>query len=309
MKKYILPLTLASMVLSHTAVFAQNTLISGDIGVAGNWDDGVLPTDSLNPGIIDSSNTGANEGLIANTYNDLAILQTGGDVVRSGFGNSIFETVSWEITGGTFTSTSLGHQMNTNSVLDIDGGTVTASSLTVRGSTVNVISGTLTTNNDLQAQSGSIFNFSGGTINVGRDAMLGFQPTITYNLSGNADFNVTRNFGEIDAGARSLNLLGGTGTLDVLGALEVDGMTIDWLSGSEYTITSASLLDNGVATTWENLWTAGQLTLNGGNVGTFGDHFVLDGNSLSLAIPEPSTYALAFGAMALLLGALRRRGA
>ena len=307
MKRHIILLAVSSIVLTQLTAFAQNTLISGDIGTAGNWDDNVLPTDLFNPGIIDSSNTGANEGLLSTTYNNLAVLQTGGDVVRSGFGSSIFETVNWEMTGGTFTSTSLGHQLNTSSVFEVNGGAASFSGLTVRSSTVNVISGTLSTNSDLSSQGGAILNFSGGVITIGRDAMIGFQPTATYNFSGAADFDVTRHFGEIDAGVRTVNILGGTGTVDVGGNFEVDGMVVDWTSGSGYTITAASLLDNGAATTWETLWNAGQLTLDGGNVGTFGDHFVISGSSLSLIIPEPSAYALAFGAIALAVGLRRRR--
>lgn len=286
---------------------AQNTLISGDIGTAGNWDDGVLPVSAPNvPGVIDSNNTGANAGTINGTFNDLVITQTGGDVARTGFGNSIFETVNWEMTGGTFTSTSLGHQMNTTSVLTINGGTATFASLTARSSTVNVISGSLNTNNDLQSQGGTIFNFSGGTINIGRDAMIGFQPTTTYNFSGTADFNVTRNFGEIDLGVRTVTLGAGSGSLDIGGNFEVDGATIDWTSGSGFSITAAALLDNGVATTWETLWNAGQLTLDGGNTGTFASNFNVSGSTLTL-VPEPSTFALLSGLLGFTWVMLRRR--
>lgn len=307
MNGHIKILVLSSIFLSQSVTIA-NTLISGDIGVASNWDDGVLPTDSMDPGIIDSSNTGANQGTISNgPYSNLAVLQTGGDVVRSGFGNSIFDTVSWEITGGTFTSTSLGHQMNTGSVLDIGGGTASFASLTSRASTVNITSGNLSTNNDLSSQGGAIFNFSGGTTTIGRDAMRGFQPTTTFNFSGNADFDVIRNFGEIDLGVRSVNLLAGSGSVTVGGDLEVDGMAIDWASGSGYTITFSSILDNGVATTWEDVWNAGQLTVNGGQTGTFNDNFVIVGDTLSLIpVPEPSVYGLAIGIAALGF-CLRRR--
>jgi hypothetical protein len=291
-----------------TTLSAQNTLISGDIGTAGNWDDGVLPTTANpanNPGIIDSSNTGVNEGTINGTYDDLVIEQTGGDVVRSGFGNSIFNNVNWEITGGTFTSTSLGHQMNSNSVLTIDGGTTSFASLTYRSSTVNLISGSLSTNADLQSQGGAFLNASGGTITVGRDAMLGFQPTTTINLSGTTIFSVTRNMGDIDVGVRTLNIGLGSGSVSVGGFLEVDGFTMDWTSGSGFTFSAASILDNGESTTWETLWNAGSLKVDGGNVGTFSDNFQLTGSTLTL-IPEPSTLAL-MALAGLAVFATRRR--
>lgn len=291
---------------------AQNTLISGDIGTASNWDDNVVPTNPLDPGVIDSSNTGANEGTInANKadglYVNLEIIQSGGDVARTSFGSSYFDNVNYEMTGGTFTNTSLGHEWD-NSTVTVSNGSLHFASFTARNGTFDMSGGTLTTNNDLNSQGGQVFNFSGGTINIGRDAMRGFQPTTSYNFSGTADFNVTRNFGEIDAGVRSVNLLAGSGTVDIGGDLEADGMTIDWTSGSGYTITATALLDNGVSTTWDALWTAGQLTVDGGQTGTFNDNFIVAGNTLSL-VPEPSTYVLIAGSLVLGVAMWRRRRA
>lgn len=305
MKSHTLPLIAVTVLLLPPAGVAS-TLISGDIGTASNWNPSGLPTNPFDPGAITVSNTGASQGTINEvSYSNLEILQTGGDVVRTVFGPSKFTSaVNWEMQGGTFTSISLGHDWDNSTVL-INGGTLSFATLTVRGSNFSLSSGSLSTNNDLQSQSGTIFNFSGGTISIGRDAMLGFQPTTTYNFSGTADFNVTRNFGDIDVGVRTINLLAGTGTIDIGGFLEVDGMTIDWTSGSGYSLTTASLLDNGASTTWESLWGAGQLRVDGGNVGAFADNFVLNGNTLSL-VPEPSTAALLAGGMAAFLFFRRR---
>jgi hypothetical protein len=305
MKRYIVSTIVVAAALLQSAAFA-NVLNGGDIGTAGNWDDGLLPTtaNGNTPGVINSSNTGANQGTINGTYDDLVVSQTGGDVARTGFGNSIFNNVNWAITGGTFASTILGHQMN-DSILDIKGGTLSFASLTARSSSVTMTNGTLTTNNDMQSQGGTVFDFSGGTVSVGRDAMVGFQPTTTYNLSGNVAFSVTRNMGEIDAGVRTINIGLGTGSASVGGNLEFDGLTMDWTSGSDFSFTAAAVLDNGATTTWEAMWNLGQLTRDGTNSTTFAQDFDVAGNTLTV-VPEPATLGLIATAGALLM-VLRRR--
>jgi hypothetical protein len=54
---------------------------------------------------------------------------------------------------------------------------------------------------------------------------------------------------------------------------------------------------------WESLWNAGQLTVDGGQSGTFAENFTLTDGTLSV-VPEPATMGLlAMGGLAL----LRRR--
>jgi len=63
---------------------------------------------------------------------------------------------------------------------------------------------------------------------------------------------------------------------------------------STFTISNGSAFDQ---TEWETYWTNGNLTVDGGNVGNFSDHFTVTGGTLTM-IPEPSVGLLLLGSMA-----------
>jgi len=305
MKKYKLSTIVVTVALLQSAVFAD-VLISGDIGVAGNWSGGVLPTDPSDPGIIDSSNTGASRGTITNSTarSGLAIKQTGGELTFTGFGTSNFDDVDYEITGGTFASTSFGHKILNGSVFDINGGTVNVVGFGMEGSsTLNMSSGSLNLNGDLTTKT-SVYNFSGGTVSVGGDALKSWN-TGTLNFSGSTTFDVAGQFGvNFWASSFAVNIGAGNGSISNA-TLEADSMTIDWITGSDYSFTASSILNGGSAATWEDLWTAGQLTRDGTQSATFAEDFNVAGDTLTV-VPEPATLGLVASAGVLLM-VFRRR--
>ena len=281
-----------------------NTLNGGDIGVAGNWSGGVLPTNTLAPGIIDSNNTGENQGILPGTASGLAIQQTGGELEFTGFGTSTFDDLNYEITDGTFTSTSFGHKILNGSVFDINGGTVNVAGFGMEGSsTLNMSSGSLNLTGNLTTKS-SIWNFNGGTVSVGGDALTSWNNG-TLNFSGDTTFDVTGQFGvNFWASSFAVNIGAGNGSISNA-TLEADSMTIDWITGSDYSFTASSILNGGSAATWEDLWTAGQLTRDGTQSATFAEDFNVAGDTLTV-VPEPATLGLVASAGVLLM-VFRRR--
>ncbi|MCB1129639.1 MAG: PEP-CTERM sorting domain-containing protein [Verrucomicrobiae bacterium] len=303
---------LASAIGAASFANASNTLINGDLGTGTNWDTGA-PTTVGNIGIIDGDNTGANAGILTST-NGLFIQQTGGEVNGSGIGQT-FDSTLYQLIDGDFGVNGLS--VTNGSAFSVSGGTadfgssgntrnlgiVTLGTVDVSGGVVNV-SLDLTLNSTGSATD-KVYNFSGGTIDIARHALSGFQCNGTANFSGSVSFTVGNTLGTNQAGVRLVNIGAGTGSITTA-TLEARGMSIDWTSGSGFSLTTNSLLSSNAATTWQNLWTAGQLTIDGGNVGTFGDHFQVVDNTLSL-VPEPSSFALLGLGMSPLVFIRRRR--
>lgn len=300
--------TLSIGLLTSVAMTASaaNTLISGLVTEAANWDTG-LPDTLANIGIIDSDNTGGNQGLLPGTITDLFLSQTGGQVSKNPpfFVNHNFNNTQYEIGGGNLTTTT-GLIFNSGSDFTISGGAVTGTNLTTVGATFSMKSGTLDLSGDFLTKGGSVHDISGGVITVGDDFFIGFQPTATFNFSGNATLSVTDTFGDDDLGVRLVNIGLGSGSISAA-TLQADDMTIDWTTGSEYSFTAASILDGAATRTWSQLWDDGALTIDGGQTGAFEDHFLVTGNTLSLDnIPEPSSFLL-MALAGLGLAAPRRR--
>lgn len=294
---------------------AQNTLISGDLSVGTNWDLGA-PTTIGNIGIIDSSNTGANQGIMSGTsLTGLFIEQTGGTVAGSGISHTLDNT-QYEISSGLMGVNGL--TLQNASLLTISGGTVQLGSLpsnlrslALNNGTITITDGSLNITNDLTfSNSGTpstkVVNFHGGTTTV-TDAMFNsFQTNGTANFSGDAILNVGTQLGANQSGSgRFLNIGLGNGAITTL-TLETRLMEIDWATGSGFSFTATNIVDSGAASTWQDLWNAGRLTVDGGQVGTFADNFQVDVNNTITIVPEPASLT-AVGLLGLLgLGHLRR---
>lgn len=302
--------TILTFALTASIASAANTLISGDLAVGTNWDTGA-PTTVGNIGIIDSANASPNNGLFTGTVTGLFIEQTGGRVSGSGNTQTLSST-QYELVDGVFGINSLDVQGG--SVFTVCGGTANFGgtgnarnlSITTSG-TVSVSEGSVSVSQDLVINStglaaAKVFDFSGGTINVTRHAMTGFQGVGTANFSGDVAFTVGNTFGTNQVGNRLVNIGLGTGSITTA-TFEARNMFIDWTANTGFEITATTLLSAGVATTWEALWTSGNLKVNGGNLGAFSDHFEVTGNTLA-AVPEPSAALL--GGLGL-LALLRRR--
>jgi len=302
----ILPVFLVAGFASSLS--AQNTLISGDLSNGANWDTGA-PTISGNIGIINGDNVGANAGASTN-LTGLFISQTGGDVTNLGGIEHIYDSTEYEISGGTLKIEGLA--LENGSLFTISGGdvelnTVNSRDLKIEDSTFTISSGSFITADQVFGASsgsaaGNIFNFSGGTFTSGALAS-GFNNEGTFNFSGTADVNTGSSGGSNNN--RFFNFGLGSGTVDFTGTLNTQNMTLDWTSGSSFALTAAGI--SGAGTTYEELWDAGNLLVDGAQSGTFASNFSVTGNTLTL-VPEPSAFGLLAGFLAFGWVMLRRRG-
>jgi hypothetical protein len=262
----------------------DNVLISGDLSVAGNWSRSVLPTDPAKPGVINLNNTGANAGgMPAVSYTDFVITQTGGDVTAAvgGIGWCDFKgSTDYTISGGSLAPAGWGISINDSSVFTISGGAVSVGNRLHNSSTLAVSGGTLTTPN-LSTSGSSVFNFSGGTTTTTSDGAFydgKSSGSYTVNFSGSAVFDTTVFGGANSAG--TVKIGAGTGSISA-DTLVWEASTFDWTTGSAFSFT-ADAFSSG--TTWEDLWNAGKLTVDGGQSGTFAENFSVSGHTLTLAV-------------------------
>lgn len=205
--------------------------------------------------------------------------------------------------------------------LRIDGGSlaITGGSLTqgnFYGEDVFVDNGTMTLNNTTfefvntgaqfriaegNGDSGTV-HVSNSTLTVNGELWLGDAGA---NTSQTAILNVTNSTLDLTTGAVGLwfwdtDAAGSSMSINVNGA----GSTVSGRVGRRNTSGQA----NNVS--WEALWDEGILQYNGGNLGTFADHFETSGtpgnqNYILTSVPEPSSSALlGLGGLALVL---RRR--
>ncbi len=180
------------------------------------------------------------------------------------------------------------------------GGDITTSfNRTLGGMTWYITGGSVASTANLQHVTGNPFEIYvvGGSLSAAqfrnRDSSLLYIESGTVTLSGSLNMN---------GGLTTFGL--GNGTLSAASLSSDASSRINFVSGSggSLAITGFGLSD------YETLWTGGRLQFDGGNAGTFGDHFQVDGSTLSL-IPEPSTYALfaGMGALALVVFIRRRK--
>lgn len=312
--------------LLTTVSYAQTTYNgSGRIDQAGSWDNGI-PDTVGNPGTINSAD-GGNGSMRGGTY---FITQNAGDLINT-FGGSNLSGGSWTLEDGTIT-TGNDLSLESSNIFTQNGGTITTNDdiLLTTSASYTMSGGSLSPGDDIVANN-SIISISGGGMNA--DAL-----TITANASvtiSGGTHTLTGNLGNLfGSQVGSMFLNGGSTTAASLGfggsgtTLTVGGSasgsfaassfagnsgnrSINWISGSLMTISLS-----GVDEWAETEWNAGRMSFDGNNNGVLGDwstvndtifNFDSGTESLSLvAIPEPSTWALAIGALAGLLGFVRR---
>jgi len=283
---------------------------SGLVQDAGNWTGG-LPTTAGNVGIIgagDSGEVGNTTALATEvSVNGLFIDQQGGNIFSTSFRGSEFVSTVWTISGGTMNT--LGQSWTSGSSLTLNGGgAINVDSgrdfLLSNGSTFTMDGGTMSVGDQFSsASTGGTFNLNAGTLTVGNFG-TGFNSSGTYNFNGSS--LTAGSYGSSQkVSARTINFGAAAGTVEITGNFDALNTTIDWTAGSNYTLTIGSLLDTGVATTYETLYTEGQILFEGANTDPFASVFSVSGNTLSL-IPEPASLALMGLGGLLMLGRGRR---
>ncbi|MCC5849738.1 MAG: PEP-CTERM sorting domain-containing protein [Verrucomicrobia bacterium] len=129
------------------------------------------------------------------------------------------------------------------------------------------------------------------------------NPFEIYVLGGSISANQIRNrdgsllyieSGSVTISGSTLNMNGGFTTFGLgNGTLTADGLSsdgdsrINFLAGSGGALTIAGFASSN----YETLWNQGRLQFDGGNTGTFSDHFQVSDSTLTV-IPEPSTLVL-----------------
>jgi len=284
---------------------------SGLVQDAGNWTGG-LPTTAGNVGIIgagDSGEVGNTTALATEvSVNGLFIDQQGGNIFSTSFRGSEFVSTVWTISGGAMNT--LGQNWKSGSSLTLNGGgAINVDSgrdfFLSNGSAFTMDGGTMSVGDQFSsAGTGGTFNLNAGTLTVGNFG-TGFNSSGTYNFNGSS--LTAGSYGSFQkVSARTINFGTAAGAVEITGNFDAFNTTIDWTAGSSYTLTiSGSLLDTGVATTYETLYTEGQILFEGANTDPFASVFSVSGNTLSL-IPEPASLALMGLGGLLMLGRGRR---
>ncbi len=289
MKKLIIPfLITAAFSIGNVQSQTLFTSVGGNIGTAGNWDNGLPSLTNVGTININANIDGGQNGWIVNHTGGTAGAgfnrSWGGGTIWNLQGGTVSFAQNWNsaaggytlnVSSGSFTSANL--QLTNSSTLDVSGGTVNiASTASNTGSVIDISGGSLTSSGGISISSGTM-SVTGGTVTaVG--AFTTTSAAVTFGL-GN---------GSVSAGSLSTN-----------------GSTqLNFLSGS-----GASLSITGfVQTNYETLWGSNILRFNGGNAGSFADHFQVSGSTLSV-IPEPTTWALLAGGLTFVMTLRKRRSA
>ncbi|MGE9294980.1 MAG: PEP-CTERM sorting domain-containing protein [Puniceicoccales bacterium] len=339
MKKSTLALsitTLGCMCLATAAPFDWTGNTNTDWSTASNWD----PTNV--PNLTGIDNAFVSGTTVYNAANGDFIISTGSTLTIQNGGNwSQTNGIAWiKMQGGTLTIES-GGIFDTGTAQNLErpgGGTFNVSgTFNINTSfafgigtnqTLNLTGGDLTVaTGDFIVSDNGVFNMTGGSaifpnhviINADTSTLSfgGGTTTITNELKPNAGLNGASIGGGATVNATLISFDGGdTNSLDVAdGRLNISNGTsfngIFTAGGDDYvnltTISSEVFIDNLTEGGSITLLSDGRLRFNdaiGNIVATpLGDGY------LFTAIPEPSTYALLFGAMTLSVLVLRRRKA
>ena len=282
----IIGLCSAATMIAAPSCFAANLITSGNINVATNWDTGALPgTGEIGTVAIDAAWPNASAAGTLAITGDLVIgsttatninLTAATDIVGVNPSSVTFDNVTATVGDDIFTGGAAGNFIfNSGSVTNVDddfeangGGTIT-----VNGGT-HAIGLAPTGTANFGAQNNSTLNFLGGTV-TGVDL---FRATTGASLTIGGDATLTG-----DAGS-SVSFVPGTVDIDSgwTGSLNIPG------------------------TDWVDVFTTAGVTLDGNAINP--DDFILSdgGDTIALAIPEPSSAALLGLAGLALLGRRRK---
>lgn len=343
MNKYILATSMLSLILSLSAN-AQSTLnwtgaTDTDWGTAANWNLDAVPTsaDTTNvfgPGpAVSTPNQAASKlwirgGTATTTIADGGALSISSDIRVGAFNDG---AANLFVNGGTLTSTGILYlsQSTANvagSKLTVNGGTVNANgTLRVGEDSAGILemNGGILNSSDIYVSmksgaSGSLIEMNGGTITTTNNLALGNAGDATMRI---LDDDATIDIGNYfvfgkDAANVDLEfvLTAGGKTSPIAGKLALASLT----TGSRTLTVDGSLADPGtisgtVLFSSADLFGQSQVdTLNDSLnlVGISGYNLALaNANSdiILAAVPEPATFALLAGALALGLGVVHRR--
>ncbi|MFD2157680.1 PEP-CTERM sorting domain-containing protein [Rubritalea tangerina] len=262
---------------SGATVTWDSSGVDGNWSLAAGWDTGNVPV--LN---------GTDDAVIDNGAKVTYV--PGGDfAIGAGSSLSISGGSTWEQTVSNWTRVNGGE-------ISLDGGTL---SRTVGGNLV------------LGFEDGT-----GGTVTLSNSASLSVGGELWFGRNDNSFTNQVANV-QLSGGS-SISAGGDVGIWFWDTDASGNSMNLDFISGTEVMTVSGRVgrrnsggANNSVA--WETLWNEGVLTIDGGNAGSFADHFVTSGTVgttsyqlQSIPIPEPSTGVIALLGGGLLLRRRRR---
>jgi hypothetical protein len=310
--------TLIIAVLMATGLInaqAQTTFtnLNGDIGVAGNWDNG------LPDGVQGTIDMDAVRTADVN-WNPWNILQTGGNVVDTMTnyrdGTMIGGTV-YEIQGGSYTRTNSSLRLGGDALLKISGGSAVVLSLITTGSyNLEVNSGSFISQNALKMNNGAkpaSINISGGTVQIGvanSSATPIDEANIFFNVSGGSLEMYDLSYG---TGANDTNIvvtIRGDGLLTTHNFDQGGNATAqaDRYINFESDADASWIWTGTNQAAFVSLWDQGTLRHNGlsGLDGeTFSENFSVTGDMLTV-IPEPGTIGMVLAAGTSLIFIRRR---
>ena len=282
----IIGLCSAATMIAAPSCFAANLITSGNINVATNWDTGALPgTGEIGTVAIDAAWPNASAAGTLAITGDLVIgsttatninLTAATDIVGVNPSSVTFDNVTATVGDDIFTGGAAGNFIfNSGSVTNVDddfeangGGTIT-----VNGGT-HAIGLAPTGTANFGAQNNSTLNFLGGTV-TGVDLFRTTNSAASLTIGGDA--MLTGDAGSsVSFASGSVNI-----TSDWTGSLTVPGAD------------------------WEAVFTGAGVTLDGGAI-DFANDFMVSGDTVALAIPEPSSTALLGLAGLALLGRRRK---
>ncbi len=324
MNRHILSLiaALSLTAVSHAATTEWTGSLDNDFNTADNWTAGVPDADG-NDGLIASGTP------IIDLNFDVILTQNDGDVVVDRGGSLVrFSVGTWTMNGGSFDVATGDLRFNGGDFilnageLRYSGAPETEayrienadSSFHILSGNHNLGGGKLGLRNGqvlIDNASLTVGSFNFAINGTGIDPQLtvrnGATLTITSdgNSSGVMNYVASNNtgFGQVtfDGAASAI-------TADTWNSGRRTEWNIDFTSaavGSTFTINSSERLTEAQ---WQTQWTNGKLTVDGGNAGSFADHFEVtttDNSGTLTFIPEPAAVGMLGAAGALLI--LRRR--